>query len=89
MMHPAVTEAFEMAASLLRKNRIRFRAIGGIALNLAGAGRPTKDVDLVVARRNWHRARGVLQGLATQVQGIRLGLADEPESLFGRCPPGQ
>lgn len=80
MTHPHVIEAFERAATLLRLHKIPFRAIGGLALNLHGAGRPTKDVDLVVSRRNWRRARALLQAIATDIQGIRLGLPGEPEN---------
>jgi len=87
MVHPAVREAFEKAASLLQKHEIRFRPIGGIAMNLAGAGRPTRDVDLVVARRNWHRACEVLQELATDLRGIRLGLEGEPENGLALVGP--
>lgn len=87
MIHPDVVEAFSKATNLLRKNRIRFRPMGGIAMYLAGAGRPTKDVDLIVARRQWHKARALLQHIATDAQGIRLGLADEPENGLALIGP--
>jgi hypothetical protein len=35
----------------------------------------------VVAPRNWHRARALLSELATDPQGIRLGLKGELGSL--------
>ncbi|MDA1276717.1 MAG: hypothetical protein O2960_22085 [Verrucomicrobia bacterium] len=87
MVHPAVIEAYEKAASLLRKRGIRFRPIGGIAMNLAGAGRPTRDVDLVVSRRDWHQAREFLQEIATDAQGIRTGLEGEPENGLALVGP--
>ena len=54
---------------------------------LAGAGRPTKDVVLIVARRDWHKARAVLQELATDPLGIRFGLAGEPEGGLALVGP--
>jgi hypothetical protein len=53
---------------------------GGIALNLYGAGRPTKDVDLIVRRSDWRRAIQALGPIATDRQGIRFGLPNEPET---------
>src|SRR5258708_3218875 len=87
MTHPHVMDAYHKAAGLLKRHRIPFRVIGGLAVNLHGAGRPTKDVDLVISRRNWHRARDLLQRLATDFQGIRLGLPDEPEKGLGLVGP--
>lgn len=87
MVHPEVIEAFQKAADLLRKHRIRFRPMGGIAMYLAGAGRPTKDVDLIVARRQWQKARALLQAIATDAQGIRLGLPGEPENGLALIGP--
>lgn len=80
MVHPNVLDAYEQAVRTLRKARIPFRETGGIALNLRGAGRPTKDVDLIVRRSDWLRAIQALGKIATDRQGIRFGLADEPES---------
>src|SRR5437879_4638183 len=87
MTHPHVMDAYRQAAGLLKRHRIPFRVIGGLAVNLHGAGRPTKDVDLVVSGRNWHRARALLQRLATDFQGIRLGLPDEPENGLALVGP--
>ena len=50
MVHPDVLEAYEKAIRVLRKARIPYRETRGIALNFYGAGRPTKDVDLIVRR---------------------------------------
>lgn len=78
MAHPHVADAYHRVARKLLTAGIKFRPMGGTAMWLAGAGRPTKDVDLIVARRDWHRARAVLQELATDPLGIRFGLAGEP-----------
>jgi len=80
MVHPDVLDAYEQAVRTLKKARIRFRETGGIALNLRGAGRPTKDVHLIVRRSDWLRAIRTLGQIATDTQGIRFGLADEPET---------
>jgi hypothetical protein len=80
MLHPHVSEAYEQAARALRKARIPFRETGGIALYLHGAGRPTKDVDLIVRRADWSKAIRKLAAIATDRQGIRFGLPEEPES---------
>ena len=80
MIHPNVLDAYEQAVKVLNDHDIPFRATGGIALNLFHAGRPTKDVDLIVSRQQWHQARQALQSIATDVQGIIFGLPDEPEN---------
>ncbi len=80
MVHPNVLDAYEQAVRTLRKTRIRFRETGGIALNLYGAGRPTKDVDLIVRRVDWLRAIRALEKISTDSQGIYFGLPDEPPS---------
>jgi hypothetical protein len=80
MMHPHVQDAYEQAAHTLKKARIPFRETGGIALNLHGAGRPTKDVDLIVRRSDWLRAIRALGRIASDRQGIRFGLPGEPEA---------
>jgi len=80
MVHPDVLDAYEQAVRTLKKARIPFRETGGIALNLRGAGRPTKDIDLIVRRSDWLRAIRALGRIATDRQGIRFGLADEPET---------
>jgi hypothetical protein len=49
-------------------------------LNLYGAGRPTKDIDLIVRRVDWSRAVRALARISTDKQGIRFGLPDEPDS---------
>src|SRR5436309_16067662 len=79
VIHPNVLDAYEQAVKVLKDHDIPFRATGGIALNLFKAGRPTKVVDLIVSRPHWHPARQALQPMATDVQGIILGLPDEPE----------
>src|SRR3989440_4010776 len=79
MVHPDVLEAYEQAIRALRKARIPYRETGGIALNLYGAGRPTKDVDLIVRRADWSRAIRALGRIATDQPGIRFGLPGEPE----------
>src|ERR1051326_8848884 len=58
MVHPHVLEAYEQAIRVLRKARIPYRETGGIALYFYGAGRPTKDVDLIVRRADWLRPSG-------------------------------
>jgi hypothetical protein len=78
MVHPNVLDAYEQAIRTLRKARIPFRETGGIALNLHGAGRPTKDVDLIVRRSDWLRAIRALERIATDPQGIYFGLPQEP-----------
>jgi hypothetical protein len=78
MVHPHVLDAYEQAVRTLKKARIRFRETGGIALNLHGAGRPTKDVDLIVRRSDWMRAIHALEPIATDRQGIYFGLPEEP-----------
>ncbi len=80
MIHPDVLDAYEQAVRTLRKSRIPFRVTGGIALNQYGAGRPTKDVDLVVRRSDWLRAIRALGKIATDRQGVRFGLPEEPET---------
>lgn len=79
MVHPKVLDAYERAIQVLRKARIPYRETGGIALNLHGAGRPTKDIDLVVRRSDWRRAVQALSQIATDPLGIRFGLPDEPD----------
>ena len=79
MVHPNVLEAYEQAIRVLRKARIPYRETGGIALNFYGAGRPTKDVDLIVRRADWSRAIRALARIATDQPGIRFGLPGEPE----------
>jgi len=79
MIHPNVLEAYEQAVRVLRQARIAYRETGGIALNLHGAGRPTKDVDLIVRRSDWRRAILALRQIATDKLGIRFGLPGEPE----------
>ena len=79
MVHPNVLDAYEKAIRVLRKARIPYRETGGIALNFYGAGRPTKDVDLIVRRTDWSRAIRALGRIATDQPGIRFGLPDEPE----------
>src|SRR5207248_2862275 len=87
MLHPHVEDAFQKAALVLNAARIPFRVIGGLAVNQYGAGRPTKDVDLVVSRKNWGRARKALQAIATDPQGIRFGLANEPKEGLALIGP--
>jgi hypothetical protein len=79
MVHPDVLEAYEKAIRVLRKARIPYRETGGIALNFYGAGRPTKDVVLIVRRTDWSRAVRALERIATDQPGIRFGLPGEPE----------
>lgn len=79
MVHPNVLEAYEQAIRVLRKAGIPYRETGGIALNLRGAGRPTKGVDLIVRRSDWLRAIQALGQIATDKPGIRFGLPGEPE----------
>ena len=80
MVHPNVLDAYEQAIRVLRKARIPYRETGGIALNFYGAGRPTKDVDLIVRRTDWSRAIRALGRIASDQPGIRFGLPDEPEA---------
>ena len=80
MVHPHVLDAYQQAVRLLKKAKIPYRETGGIALNLHGAGRPTKDVDLIVRRSDWLRAIQALGQIATDRQGIRFGLPQEPEA---------
>jgi hypothetical protein len=80
MLHPNVLDAYEQAVQTLRKARIRFRETGGIALNLRGAGRPTKDIDLIVRRSDWRKAIRALEQIATDRSGIYFGLPEEPET---------
>ena len=87
MIHPNVLDAYEQAAKVLKDHDIPFRATGGIALNLFNAGRPTKDVDFIVSRQQWHQARQALQSIATDVQGIIFGLPDEPENGLALVGP--
>src|SRR5437773_8641019 len=79
MVHPKVLEAYEKAIRVLRKARIPYRETDGIALNFYGAGRPTKDVDLIVRRTDRLRAIRALGRIATDQPGIRFGLPGEPE----------
>jgi hypothetical protein len=79
MVHPHVLDAYEQAVRVLRRARIPYRETGGIALNLYGAGRPTKDVDLIVRRADWERGIQALGKIATDKLGIRFGLPGEPE----------
>jgi len=80
MVHPNVLDAYRKALRVLRTARIPFRPTGGIALNLHGAGRPTKDVDLIVRRSDWLRAIQRVGRIATDVPGIRFGLPEEPDT---------
>ena len=80
IVHPNVLDAHEQAARTLSKNRIPFRETGGIALNRYGAGRPTKDIDLIVRRSDWLRALRALEEILTDRRGIRFGLRGEPET---------
>src|SRR2546427_323272 len=74
MIHPHVLDAYEQAVRALRKARIPFRETGGLALNLYGAGRPTKDVDLIVRRPDWLRAIRALRQITTDRFGVHFGL---------------
>ena len=79
MVHPHVLDAYEKACQALKVEGIDFRTIGGLAMNMHGAGRPTKDVDLLVARKDWLKALDALRkSIATDTQGIRFGLPGEP-----------
>jgi hypothetical protein len=80
MVHPNVLDAYKQAVRLLRRARIPYRETHGIALNLHGAGRPTKDVDLIVRRSDWLRAIQALEQIASGRQGIRFGLPQEPDT---------
>jgi hypothetical protein len=80
MVHPNVLDAYKKAVRVLKKARIPYRETGGIALNLHGAGRPTKDVDLIVRRSDWLRAIQALEQIASDRQGIRFGLPQEPDT---------
>jgi hypothetical protein len=64
---------------MLRAAGIPYRVTGGLAVNLLGVGRPTGDVDLIVRKQDWARARKTLQALSTGPQRTRFGLPDEPE----------
>src|SRR5689334_8495824 len=79
-VHPNVLDTYEQAIRVLRRARIPYRETGGIALNFYGAGRPTKEVGLVVRRADWLRAIRALKRIATDQPGIRFGLPGEPES---------
>src|SRR6266571_8674090 len=72
MIHPNVLDAYEQAVEVLKDHNIPFRATGGIALNLFNAGRPTKDVDLIVSRQQWHHARQALQSIARAQHSRRM-----------------
>ena len=87
MVHPNVLEAYEKAIRVLRRARIPYRETGGIALNSYGAGRPTKDVDLIVRRADWSRAVRALGRIATDQPGIHFGLPDEPNGGLGVVGP--
>jgi hypothetical protein len=80
LVHPNVLEAYDQAIGVFRKARIAYRETGGIALSFYGAGRPTKDVNLIVRRTDWLRAIRALGRIATDQPGIRFGLPGEPES---------
>jgi hypothetical protein len=80
LMHPHVQDAYAQAVKVLSESGIKFRVTGGVALNLRGAGRPTKDVDFIVPKKDWHRARKVLQTIATDSNGVFFGLPGEPEN---------
>ena len=80
LVHPNVLDAYRQAVRVLKRANIPYRETGGIALNLHGAGRPTKDVDLIVRRSDWLRAIKALGQIATDRLGIRFGLPQEPES---------
>jgi len=87
MVHPNVLGAYEKAIRVLRKSRIPYRETGGIALNFYGAGRPTKDIDLIVRRTDWLRAIQALRRIATDHPGIRFGLPGEPEQRMAVIGP--
>ena len=72
MVHPDVLDAHEKAIRVLRKARIPYRETGGIALNFYGAGRPTRDVDLIVRRTDWSRAIRALGRIATDQPGVPI-----------------
>ncbi len=61
--------------------------LAGIALNLHGAGPPTKDVELIVRRADWLRALPVLRRIGTDRQGIRFGLPGEPSTGLAVVEP--
>jgi hypothetical protein len=48
LVRPNVLDAYRQSVRVLKKAKVPYRATGGIALNLHGAGRPAKDVDLIV-----------------------------------------
>ena len=62
-MDPRVERVWEKVKTLLDEEGIHYAPVGGIALNLEGAGRPTLDVDLVVKREDWRKAVQILSRL--------------------------
>ena len=78
MVHPRVISAYKRATRLLKKHRIPFRLIGELAVNFAGVGRPTDEVELLVSRRNLSRALTVVQRRTTKSPNdIRLTIWPE------------
>ena len=74
-LHPAVVACLTDVARALRG--IRYRLAGGCALAALGVGRPTQDVDVVVARSRWADALAALRPLTVDAE--RMGLPGEPE----------
>jgi hypothetical protein len=76
VLDPRVEEAAAQAARKLSRAKIPHVLTGGVFLNRCGVGRPTFDVDIVVARRHWQKAVDAL--LKMSVDSERMGLANEP-----------
>jgi hypothetical protein len=87
LVHPHVLDAYEKAVGVLKRHQIPHRLVGGLALNMLGVGRPTGDVDIVVPKGLWHKALKLLSPLATDSQGLYLGLEDEPEGGMALAGP--
>jgi hypothetical protein len=74
---PRVDAVRAKVEAALTRAGVRYRFIGGLALNIWRAGRPTFDVDVLVSRRRWRQALAALAPLS--INREYTGMAGEPE----------
>lgn len=73
----SVKEVVDLVTKVLDAQNVVFRLTGGLLLNSYGVGRPTYDVDLIVARTEWQKAVTALESLSVSYE--RMGVPGEPE----------
>jgi predicted nucleotidyltransferase len=78
----SVQEVVDLVTDTLAAKKVKFLLTGGLLLNSYGVGRPTYDVDLIVARSEWQKAVTALEGLSVNYE--RMGAPGEQEPAARR-----